>query len=228
MVLSKRLQRISDFIPPGDRIIDVGTDHAYIPIRLLLTDPAATAVATDIRSGPLERARADAEYYGVSDRLKLLLGDGLSPCSPDSGDTVILAGMGGETMIAILSAAPWAREKTLILQPQTKTEELREWLSSNGYAIRDAALVHDTGRLYLVWRVTAGEMPRLIHGVDQALVDRRDPLLKPWLEDQIKRLRKRLNGLARAREQNADLAEGLQSTLKELEIMHKEASSWQA
>ena len=228
MVLSKRLQRIYDFIPPGGRIIDVGTDHAYIPIRRLLDDSAASAVATDIRPGPLERARADAEYYGVSDRLMLLLGDGLSPCTPEGGDTVILAGMGGETMIAILSAAPWAREKTLILQPQTKIDELREWLAANAYAIRDAALVHDTGRLYLVWYVTAGEMPPRIHGVDQALIEHRDPLLKPWLEDQIKRTRKRLNGLAHARAQQTEPMETLQNTLKDLEAMYKEASAWQA
>ena len=71
MQLSGRLQKIAAFIPPGDRIIDVGTDHAYIPIWLLLQDPAATAIATDIRPGPLERARADAAYYGVADQLKL-------------------------------------------------------------------------------------------------------------------------------------------------------------
>lgn len=228
MVLSKRLQRIADFIPPGDRIIDVGTDHAYIPIRRLLDDPEATAIATDIRSGPLERARADAEKYGVSDRLTLLLGDGLAPCTPDSGDTIILAGMGGETMIGILDSAPWAREKHLILQPQTKIEELRSWLASNGYAIRDAALVHDTGRLYLVWFVTAGEMPSLVHGVDAALVAQRDPLLKPYLEDLIKRLRKRLNGVSHARERKDGQAEALQSDLNEMERMLREVNTWKA
>ncbi len=226
MVLSKRLQRIADFIPPGAQIIDVGTDHAYIPIWLLLDDPGATAVATDIRSGPLQRARADAEYYGVSDRLTLLLGDGLAPCMPDSGDTVILAGMGGETMIGILSAAPWVKEKRLILQPQTKLEELRDWLASNGYGIVDAALVHDTGRLYLVWYVEAGEMPVLIHGIDSALVRRRDPLLKPYLEDQIKRLRKRLNGVSHAKERRESLAEALRDSLREMETLYQEASKW--
>ena len=105
MQLSGRLRRIADFIQPGDRIIDVGTDHAYIPIWLLLQDPGATAVATDIRPGPLERARIDAEYYGVADRLRLLLCDGLALCRPEDADTVVLAGMGGETMAGILAAA---------------------------------------------------------------------------------------------------------------------------
>ena len=78
MQLSKRLQRIADYVRPGDRIIDVGTDHAYIPIRLLLEDSAATAIATDIRPGPLERARLDAVRYGVVDRLELQQCDGLA------------------------------------------------------------------------------------------------------------------------------------------------------
>ena len=178
MVLSRRLQRIADFIRPGDRIIDVGTDHAYIPIWLLKKDSRATAIATDIRPGPLDRARADAEQFGVADRLTLRLCDGLALCSPEEADTVILAGMGGETMIGILSAAPWTKEKRLILQPQTKQKELRDWLAAQGYAIVDAALVHDTGRLYLVWCVEAGAMPEF-HGVDHALLERRDALLKP-------------------------------------------------
>ena len=227
MQLSGRLQRIAEFIRPGDRIIDVGTDHAYIPIWLLLQNPSATAIATDIRSGPLERARADADYYGVADRLTLLLCDGLSLCTPADADTIILAGMGGETMIGILSAAPWALGKRLILQPQTKQDELRAWLGDNGYAIRDAALAYDTGRIYLVWYVEAGEMPPF-RGVDSALLLRRDPLLKPWLSEQIKRLRKRLNGVQQSREKKAELTEALQCELEALEKIYREVETWQA
>lgn len=227
MQLSGRLQRIADFVRPGDRIIDVGTDHAYIPIWLLLQDPNATAIATDIRSGPLERAGADAAYYGVAERLKLLLCDGLALCAPDDADTVILAGMGGETMIGILSAAPWTREKRLILQPQTKQAELRAWLGENGCAIVDAALAYDTGRIYLVWCVEAGEMPAF-HGVDAALLTRRDPLLKPWLSEQIKRLRKQLSGVRQAKSERSAQAEKLERSLSELETIYQEAETWQA
>ena len=226
MQLSGRLQKIAEFIPPGDRIIDVGTDHAYIPIWLLLQDPSATAIATDIRSGPLERARADAAYYGVAERLSLRLCDGLTLCAPEEADTVILAGMGGETMIGILTAAPWAREKRLVLQPQTKQDELRAWLGENGYTITDAALAYDTGRLYLIWSVGAGEMPPF-SGVDGALLARRDPLLKPWLAEQIKRLRKRLNGVQQARAEKLELTEQLGRELEDLERVYREVETWQ-
>ena len=227
MLLSKRLQCIADYIRPGDRIIDVGTDHAYIPIWLLLKEPGAAAIATDIRSGPLSRAKADAEYFGVADRLTLLQCDGLKLCSPDSVDTVILAGMGGETMISILEAAPWTIRKRLILQPQTKQAELRDWLAAHGYAIKDASLVHDNGRLYLVWLAEEGKMPPF-YGVDEALLRKRDALLKPYLEEQIKRLRKQLNGVSHARHEGEGLGNKLFAELSELETVYREVKTWQA
>lgn len=226
MLLSKRLQCIADYIRPEDRIIDIGTDHAYIPIWLLQKDPGASAIATDIRSGPLDRARADAERYGVAERLTLLLCDGLTLCEPESVDTVILAGMGGETMIGILEAAPWTLGKRLILQPQTKQRELRDWLKSHGYGIVDASLVHDNGRIYLVWLVTAGEMPQF-RGVDDALLRKRDELLKPYLEEQIKRMRKQLNGVAHAQRDEQGLGEKLRAELEELETVYQEVKTWQ-
>ncbi len=227
MQLSNRLQRIADFIRPGERIIDVGTDHAYIPIWLLLNHTVREAVATDIRSGPLERARLDAERYGVSSRLKLLQCDGLSLCSPGDADAIIIAGMGGETIIGILSDAPWAREKRLILQPQTKQAELRTFLADNGYTIADAVLSYDSGRIYLIWLVTAGDMPTF-RGVDSALLEHRDPLLRPYLDDQIKRLKKRIHGVEAAVHPDKLLCETLRHELKLLEDIYHEVIKWQA
>lgn len=227
MQLSKRLQRIADYVCPGDRIIDVGTDHAYIPIWLLLNDIVAEATATDIRSGPLERARLDAEHYGVSSRLRLVQCDGLSLCTPESVDTIILAGMGGETIAGILAQSPWAKRKRLVLQPQTKQAELRAFLAGNGYTITDAALSYDTGRIYLIWLVTAGEMPPF-PGVEGALLRHRDPLLQPYLEDQIKRMRKRLRGLESAVRPDETRTDALRGELSQLEEIYHEVIRWQA
>ncbi len=226
MQLSKRLQRIADFVRDGDRLIDVGTDHAYIPIWLLLNGKVSQAAATDIRSGPLERARIDAAYYGVSDRLRLAQCDGLARFGPEDADTVIIAGMGGETIIGILEAAPWVRQKRLILQPQTKQAELRAYLSSRHCAITDAALVYDAGRIYLVWLVAAGEMPPWC-AVDAALLQHRDPLLRPYLDDRMKRLRKRLHGLEAAARRDDETLSILREELSQLETIYHEVSLWQ-
>ena len=225
MQLSKRLQHIADFVQPGERVIDVGTDHAYIPIWLLRNHIVECAIGTDIRSGPLERAKLDAERFGVSSQLRLLKCDGLSQCVPDEVDTVIIAGMGGETIIGILSDAPWTVQKRLILQPQTKQSELRGFLSDHGYRIADAVLTDDTGRIYLIWLVTAGIMPPF-RGVDSALINRRDPLLRPYLDDQIKRLRKRLHGVEAAAFPDEKLSASLRQELTQLEEIHHEVIAW--
>lgn len=227
MQLSARLQRIADYVRPGDRIVDVGTDHAYIPIWLLKNGIIRSAAATDIRSGPLARARADAERFGVQDALELRLADGLASCSGEGIDTVIIAGMGGETIQGILSAAPWTRHKRLILQPQTKQDALRSWLGENGYAITDASLVYDTGRIYLVWLVESGDMPPF-SGVDAALISNRDPLLKPYLDEQIKRHRKQLHGLGLSASPDPELLTALRSRLSYLEEIKCEVRKWQA
>ena len=224
--LSPRLQRIADFALPGCTAVDVGTDHAYIPIWLLQNGISKTAFATDLRPGPLANARRDAEAAGVADALTLLLCDGLALCPPDAVDTVIIAGMGGETIMGILEAAPWAKEKRLILQPQTKYFELKAFLAEQGMRIGDASLAYDTGRIYRVWLVEAGESTDT-GWVETPLIEQRDPLLKPYLEDRIKRLRKQINGQERAAAPDADLLRELHSELDEYLSIHEEASTWQ-
>ena len=224
--LSPRLQRIADYVVPGSTIIDVGTDHAYIPIWLLQNGICETAFASDIKRGPLENAARDAEACGLADRLSLLLCDGLALCRPECVDTVIIAGMGGETIMGILAAAPWVREKRLILQPQTKYFELRGFLAENGYCIADASLAYDTGRIYRVWQVEAGEEKD--HGrVEAALMEKRDPLLKPYMEDMIKRLRKQIQGVERASDSSPELLSALRCELEEYIRVHEEGESWQ-
>ena len=227
IVLSPRLQRIADYVLSGEKVIDVGTDHAYIPIWLLQSGVCAAAAATDIKPGPLANAARDAEKYGVDKKLALLLCDGLSGCSADMADTIIIAGMGGETIMGILDAAPWAWEKRLILQPQTKQPELRTWLTQRGLAVLDAALAYDAGRIYLVWLVGRGEM-RPCANVDPILVDKRDPLLKPYTEDHIKHLRKQIQGMERSGRSDPELLAACRAELAELLRLHEEVLSWQA
>ena len=147
--LPPRLAAIAALVPDGARLADVGTDHALLPIRLLLDGKIQSAVATDIRPGPLSRAKENACAAGVQD-LFCVLCDGLTGISPDSVDTVVIAGMGGENIAAILRAAPWAcRNALCILQPMSRPEELRAALPSLGLMIRAERLVRDAGRLIL-------------------------------------------------------------------------------
>lgn len=228
ITLSPRLRRIADFVLLGAVVADVGTDHAYIPIWLLQSGVSARAVATDIKPGPLRNALRDAERCGVSERLTLTLCDGLTGVDPDGVDTVIAAGMGGETIQNILAAAPWSWEKRLILQPQTKFYELRRWLRDHGLRIADAALSYDAGRLYLVWLVEKGEGEIDDYPIDRALIEKRDPLLRPYLEEQIKRLLSQTQGMARSDRADAETLRRLQSELQTLQTLYQEVKTWQA
>ena len=193
--LQPRLQLLADMVPQGARLADIGTDHGYLPGRI------ASAIAADIGPEPLAHARRTAEEYGAA--LDLRLCDGLRGIAPHEADTVVIAGMGGETIIQILTDSPWPRTSgcTLLLQPQTKVELLRRWLSENGYACRDERLVWDKGKLYVVLQMAAGEAftpeeARLYAG----FCLENDPLYGDYLDAQLRRLRRRLEGLHRSRE----------------------------
>jgi len=227
IALSSRLRRIADYIPAGARVIDVGTDHGYIPIWLLQNGLTDHAIATDIKPGPLNNAAKDAEKYGVSSLLELRLCDGLAGCCADDADTVIIAGMGGETIMGILDAAPWAFEKRLILQPQTKLTELRAWLAGRGLAIADASLVSDSGRLYQVWLAEKGEMVPYAP-IDPSLLRKKERLLAPYTEDLIKRLGKQINGMKASAQADPLLLARLEREYHDILNIREEIRSWQA
>lgn len=225
LTLSPRLACIAGFVPQGSTAVDVGTDHAYIPIWLLQSGISERAYATDIKPGPLRNAETDAARAGVSDQLTLYLCDGLALCPPEAVDTVLLAGMGGETMMNILDAAPWALEKRLILQPQTKLCELRLWLRDHGLGVLDASLVHDAGRIYLVWLVGKAAMTG-VGPVDPPLIEKRDPLLKAYTDEWIKRHLKQIQGLEIAKNGDSLLLARLKAELDELKRINREAAEW--
>lgn len=93
----------------GGRLADIGTDHGYLPVWLLQEGRIPSAIASDVGAEPLEHARRTAEEYETQG-LDFRLCDGLSGIEPEETDTVVIAGMGGETIRDILRAAPWAAD----------------------------------------------------------------------------------------------------------------------
>ena len=192
--LQPRLQLLADLVPEGARLADIGTDHGYLPVHLIQQGRIPSAIASDVGQEPLQHAIRTADEYGVTG-IDFRLCDGLKGIREDEVDTVVIAGMGGET---IIHAAEWTREPgryTLLLQPMTKTGELRRWLSDKGYRFTDERLVWDKNFLYPVMVVTGGEQTELSdieaeYGV--CLED--DPLYGEYLELQIARLRRAIDG----------------------------------
>ena len=199
--LPPRLAAITALVPDGARLADVGTDHALLPIRLLLDGKIQSAIATDIRPGPLSRAKENAYAAGVSN-LTCVLCDGLTGVAPGSANTVVIAGMGGENIAGILRAAPWACQKAfLILQPMSRPEELRAALPSLGLAICAERLARDAGRLYSILAVRAGTPDVLSPGemyCGKYSLLSSDPLFPDILSEQEKRLETAICGLERS------------------------------
>lgn len=152
--ISSRLLACCGFVAPGERVADVGCDHGYLGIHLLLHGIAASVIASDINPQPLDCARRNALKYGVADRMSFYLSDGVRSI-PGDFDTLVCAGMGADTMISVLDNAPWLRNSSyrLILQCQSKLPDLRRYLSENGWRIHEETVLRDGRFLYTVMEV---------------------------------------------------------------------------
>lgn len=196
--LPPRLRLLADWVRPGARIADIGTDHAYLPVWLRLHGRVDSAIACDLRQGPLARARETGRAYGAD--IDFRLGDGLSVVSPEEADTIVIAGMGGENIAAILARAPWTAggRHTLLLQPQSRAEVLRSFLAENGYAIRREALAEDRGTIYPVLEAAGGEMALTLGQLYGGAALLRDPLGDRYIIEKIIRLQIAVAGVSRS------------------------------
>lgn len=140
---------------------DIGTDHGYLPIWLLKTGSVDRAIASDINQGPLDAARRHAQLYGVGDGLRLVQGDGLSRIGPEDADDIVIAGMGGELILRIISLAPWllCAEKRLVLQPMSAVDKLRTGLWQMGFDVQRELAACENGKVYSAFSARyAGEL----------------------------------------------------------------------
>ena len=148
--LSKRLRAAAELVRKGAYVADVGTDHAYLPLWLLLEGRIRGGVVSDINEGPLDRASAHLRCYDKKGLLTPVLCDGLSALEPYHPEDVCILGMGGELIARIVEASAYVRQSgiRLILQPMSMADELRKYLTENGFSIVDEAMSHAAGKVY--------------------------------------------------------------------------------
>lgn len=161
--MNKRLTAIAALVNMGRGLVDVGTDHGYLPAYLAQSGYKGALFASDINKGPLESAQRTAAEARLSDRIRFLLCDGLRLCPPDEIDTIVIAGMGGDMIVKILDEAEWCMDPRyhLILQPMTKAEVLRYWLVYNEFSIDSETIVEDCGTLYQILSARFGGCTKL-------------------------------------------------------------------
>lgn len=203
MHLDERLRAVAALTPEGARAADIGTDHAYLAIELLLSRGAASVVATDKNEGPCAAARRALAAAGLSDRVPVRRGDGFAPIEPGEIDTACIAGMGGGLIASILAAHPrvLAPLSRLVLQPMNDAAGLRRWLYANGWHIAEERLALADGRLYEIIAAEPGEeeMPApWLLTAGPALWREKPPLFPRHLRAQIERLARIARGMEKS------------------------------
>ena len=146
-----RLKKAAEMVVKGVPVVDVGTDHAYLPAYLITNGTVPSATAGDIGEKPLENAAQTLARYGIEDKVRLSVSDGLKNIDIPQEANITVCGMGGTLISQILYDAGKKILHSgirLILQPMTHSEDVRSWLCENGFDIISEACVRDSGRVY--------------------------------------------------------------------------------
>ena len=219
--LSTRLLTCCTFVRPGDRVADVGCDHGYLGLHLLQTGVATSIIASDVAEGPLQSAMRNAHKFGFQDKMTFYLSNGVRNI-PRDFDCMVCAGMGADTMMSILDAAPWLKDPRyrLILQCQSKRPELRQWLYDAGYRINRETLAKDGKFVYSVMEVIYdpghGLTPAETY-ISPALLADNHPLLGEYYDRVMYGVRLTVEGMRRSGSDQLPIYETILADLAALE-----------
>ena len=211
IILGPRLKTAADFVRKGVKIADIGTDHAYLVAYLLINNICPFGYACDINPNPLKKALSTIKEHLLEDRAELVLCDGLSGLSQDLADDIVIAGMGGETIISILEGCSWSKDKTkhYILQPMTKASLLRKYLCESGFEIQDEKAVSDSGRIYTVMSVYytgITSTPDFVFCEIGKLSDKKDDESLEYIKNRASAVLKKAEGLSKTDSESAEKA----------------------
>ncbi len=147
-------------ITPGLTVADIGCDHAYLPIYLAREGISPCVIACDINTGPVERAQENIEDVELTGRIEVRQGDGLSVIRPGEAGCVVLAGMGGNLMIRILTegAAVLGHVSEIVLEPQSDVSRVRHFLQDEGWHIISENMISEEGKFYPIIKAIPGSM----------------------------------------------------------------------
>ena len=214
--MTPRLLKIAEYVEKGERLADIGTDHAYIPIYLVQNGIVNEAVAADVNRAPLETASENIKSAGLENKIKTVLSDGFFCIEEDSFDTAVIAGMGGMLIADILKNAP--RGKKYILQPMKNLPELKRFLSENRYKVTAECLANEDGKLYNILAVQDGEqtLSEIELYIGKGL--EKDELLPMYKEKLYAKFQKIIKGNEAAENPDRDLIEHYEELLKKVKV----------
>lgn len=186
MNLSKRLQSIASMVDFGYTVADIGTDHALLPIELVLSGKCPYAIAMDVKDGPLSRAKENIKTFGLCDKIACRLSDGLDQLDIDEVNCAVMAGMGGDLISNIISKHP-DKVKTLVLSPHTHYETVRSTLKNHNYRIIDENMIKEDDKFYLILKAEKYDLlqsdadPEYYDYFGKILIKSKNPILREYL-----------------------------------------------
>ena len=197
--LSNRMKCIADMVTPGKRVADIGCDHAFISIYLAKEGISLGGLAMDIAAGPLENAKKNIEMYGVADKVKTRISNGMDALEKNESDAAIISGMGGPLIIDILSRgiSKLSEGYELILSPQSEIEEVRHFLRTSDFQIVDEEMMIEDGKYYNIIKAIYLENATDDQEVDtnkvydrygKLLIQKKSPVLLRYSEERIEKL----------------------------------------
>ncbi len=160
-MISKRLELVASFVPQGSILLDVGSDHAYLPIELVERGQIEAAIAGEVVVGPYQSAVKNVEAHGLGEKIQVRLANGLAAFEEaDQVSVITIAGMGGRLIATILEEGldKLGNVKRLILQPNNREDDLRIWLQEHGFQIVAESILEEAGKFYEILVVEAGQM----------------------------------------------------------------------
>ena len=160
-MISKRLELVASFVPQGAVLLDVGSDHAYLPIELVERGRIKSAIAGEVVEGPYQSAVKNVEAHGLKEKIQVRLANGLAAFEEaDQVSIITIAGMGGRLIATILKEGleKLANVERLILQPNNREDDLRIWLQDHGFLIVAESILEEAGKFYEILVVEAGQM----------------------------------------------------------------------
>ena len=224
------MKAVASMVTPDYVLADIGTDHGYVPISLVQRKKIPKAIAMDINKGPLQRAREHIAEFQLEEFIETRLSDGVKKLKVGEVDSILIAGMGGELVIHILSDGMEVCRsvKELILQPQSELDKVRRFLRENKYKIVDEDMVIEDGKYYPMmkvvpveedgfWRVIPKEAIRACDMYGPLLLKNGNPSLRKFLVRQHKQLEKILKELEKLPE-SKKIAVRKQEVLEEISL----------
>ena len=187
--LSKRLSSVVSYVSSGNKVADIGCDHAFTSIHLIRSGIASSVLASDVNDGPLVIAEKNIRMSGLDSQIEVRKSNGLSEITTsDNIDTILISGMGGYLIIDILNSNIGVRDKAkeLILQPQSDIHNVRHYLHNNGFSISDEMMVYEDGKYYNIIKAVPGNQSydnefEYLYG--KALIDNRDEVFKNYIKN---------------------------------------------